>query len=167
MTRAETLVRRLSLRPHPEGGWYAEVFRSRLKVKPSDNRGERSALTSIYFLLATGQVSRWHKVTSDEAWHFYEGDAVELVTVDPALERLEHVLLGRHAVDPAHDETAARPTHIVPAGHWQAVRPTGEYALVGCTVGPGFDFADFTMVSDDPAMSERLTQRFPQWAALI
>jgi predicted cupin superfamily sugar epimerase len=167
VTRAETLVRQLSLRPHPEGGWYSEVFRSRECVTPADRRSERSALTSIYFLLAAGQVSRWHRVMSDEAWHFYEGDAVELFSVDPNFERLERTVLGRLAEDPAHDQAAVRPTHVVPAGHWQGVRITGAYALVGCSVGPGFDFADFTMLSDDGPAAVKLTARFPDLAGLV
>lgn len=167
MTRPETLVRQLSLRPHPEGGWYSEVFRSRERVTPAGRRGERSALTSIYFLLAAGQVSCWHRVTSDEAWHFYEGDPLELYSVDPAFERLDRIMLGPHAADPSHDQAAVRPTHVVPAGHWQAARPTGAYALVGCTVGPGFDFADFSLLRDDPESAMGLAGRFPDLARLV
>ncbi len=154
MTRPETLIRQLSLRPHPEGGWYSEVFRSRSLVTADGRRGERSALTTIYFLLVEGQRSRWHRVSSDEAWHFYEGDPLVLVSCDPALERCEHVRLG------AWDGTA-RPAHVVPAGHWQAAKSAGAYTLVGCTVGPGFDFADFAMLSDDPDTASRVCERFP------
>lgn len=157
MTRPETLIRQLSLRPHPEGGWYSEVFRSRGLVEADGRRGERSALTSIYFLLVEGQCSRWHRVTSDEAWHFYEGNPLELLSCDPDLERLDRVRLG-----PWDGEV--RPTHVVPAGHWQAARPTGAYTLVGCTVGPGFDFADFSLLRDDQATADRLVARFPETA---
>jgi predicted cupin superfamily sugar epimerase len=136
-------------------------------VTASGRRGERSALTSIYFLLAAGQCSRWHRVLSDEAWHFYEGAPLELFTVNESLDRLELTRLGPHAADPGHDQTATRPTHVVPAGTWQAVRPTGAYALVGCTVGPGFDFADFSMLSDDAAGAERLVARFPHLSDLV
>jgi hypothetical protein len=166
-TRSDALVRQLSLRPHPEGGWYAEVFRSRDRVTPADGRGERAALTSIYFLLAEGQCSRWHRVASDEVWHFYEGQPLELLTVDGAFERLERTILGPHAADPGHDSAVTRPTHAVPAGYWQAVRPTGDYALVGCSVGPGFDFADFAMLSDDPAAAQKLAGRYPHLASLV
>lgn len=166
MTRPETLIRQLSLRPHPEGGWYSESFRSRSLVKPDDRRSDRAALTSIYFLLAGGQVSRWHRVTSDEAWHFHEGDPLELFSVDPAFERVERTMLGRLAEDPSHDTLAVRPSHVVPAGWWQAARPTGPYALVACTVGPGFDFADFTLLGDDREAAARLTGRFPALADL-
>jgi uncharacterized protein len=148
-SRPEALVRDLSLRPHPEGGWYAEVFRSRSVVTPSDGRGPRSAFTSIYFLLTAGQQSRAHQVASDEAWHFYEGEPLELLSCDPACERLERVVLGPW-------DGKMRPTHVVPAGHWQCARPLGAYALVGCSVGPGFDFADFKMVADEPSVADRL-----------
>lgn len=167
LSRPDALVRHLSLRPHPEGGWYSEVFRSRDVVTPSDRRGERAALTSIYFLLASGQQSRWHRVTSDEAWHFYEGAPLELWTIDPALDRLERILLGPYLPDPSHVDPTIRPVHVVPAGHWQAARPTGDYALVGCSVGPGFDFADFLMLSDDPGAAGRLASRFPETASLV
>lgn len=167
LSRPDALVRHLSLRPHPEGGWYSEVFRSRDLVTPSGRRAERAALTTIYFLLAGGQQSRWHRVTSDEAWHFYEGAPLELWIVDPALERLERILLGPYAPDPAHVEPTTRPVHVVPAGYWQAARPTGDYALTGCSVAPGFDFADFSMLSDDPAAVARLTSRFPEMTSLV
>lgn len=158
VTRPETLIRQLSLRPHPEGGWYSEVFRSRHGVVADARRGDRTALTSIYFLLVEGQCSRWHRVTSDEAWHFYEGDPLELVSCDPDLERLDRVRLGTW-------DGEVRPTHVVPAGYWQAARPTGAYTLVGCTVGPGFDFADFTLLRDDGAVADRVIGRFPETAA--
>lgn len=167
LSRPEALVRHLSLRPHPEGGWYSEVFRSRHLVTPSDRRGQRAALTTIYFLLASGQQSRWHHVTSDEACHFYEGAPLELWTVDPAFERLERILLGPYAPDPSHTGPTTRPVHVVPAGYWQASRPTGDYTLTGCSVAPGFDFADFSMLSDDSAAAARLTARFPEMASFV
>lgn len=146
MTRSETLIRQLRLRPHPEGGYYSEVFRSRHLVTPGDNRGERAALTTIYFLLVRGQRSRLHRVLSDEAWHFYEGAPLLLVTCDSQFDRVETVTLGTW-------DGAARPTHVVPAGHWQAAAPQGDYTLVGCTVAPGFEFADFSMLRDDPSQA--------------
>lgn len=167
LSRPDALVRHLSLRPHPEGGWYSEVFRSRDMVTPSDRRGERAALTTIYFLLASGQQSRWHKVTSDEVWHFYEGAPLELWTIDPALERFERILLGPYSPDSSSAGPTARPVHVVPAGYWQAARPTGDYALAGCSVAPGFDFEDFSMLSDDPAAAARLTSRFPEMTSLV
>ena len=80
--RAAELIRELRLEPHPEGGYFREVFRSPQKVKPLDERPERSALTTIHFLLLKGQHSRWHRVASDEAWHFYEGDPLVVHWID-------------------------------------------------------------------------------------
>lgn len=139
MPRSDDLIHALGLQPHPEGGSYTEIFRSTALVAPRDGRGDRAALTTIYFLLTKGQRSRLHRVTSDEAWHFYEGDPLELVIVDSSFSKSERVTLGRLDGD-------TRPAHVVPAGMWQAARPLGAYALVGCTVAPGFDFADFSML---------------------
>lgn len=137
----QDLIDRLGLEPHPEGGHYRETFRSTRTV----TRGgvARSAVTTIAFLLARGQVSRWHVVDSDEVWHFLDGDDLELITCDPVSQRLETVRLGSETSD-------ASRVHVVPAGRWQAARPTGEYALAGCTVAPGFEFSDFTFVADLP-----------------
>ena len=137
--RAAELIRELRLEPHPEGGYFREVFRSPQKVKPLDERPERSALTTIHFLLLKGQHSSWHRVASDEAWHFYEGDPLVVHWIDDG--------------DGVHEEVLAsgpgngRPLCVVPAKCWQAAKPRGEYSLVGCTVGPGFDFRDFEMIS--------------------
>jgi len=160
VSRSETLVRQLTLRPHPEGGWYSEVFRSVRRVTPDDGRGARVALTTIYFLLAHGQRSRLHRVSSDEVWHFYEGAPLHLVTCEPDFDRRDLTVLGPW-------DGAARPVHVVPAGHWQAAESTGEYTLVGCTVGPGFDFHDFSMLRDDPAAAGRLRERHADLAAWI
>lgn len=136
------LIERLGLRPHPEGGHYVEVYRStRSVVRDGD---ERTSLTTIYFLLAAGERSRWHVVDADEAWHFYEGDPIELLSFDPGSRRLTGVVLG------SRNHARARAVHVVPAGHWQAARPLGAYGLVGCTVAPGFEFSDFALVRDVP-----------------
>jgi predicted cupin superfamily sugar epimerase len=152
MNRADVLIRQLSLRPHPEGGWYSEIFRSTRKVAPDDGRGTRSALTTIYFLLTGGSRSCLHRVSSDEVWHFHEGAPLTLLTCDPDFDRREETTLGLW-------DGVARPVHVVPAGHWQAAQSTGEYTLAACTVGPGFDFTDFSMLRDDPAAAARLRQR--------
>lgn len=139
--RAAELVRLLGLAPHPEGGHFAEVHRSTSRVRQPDR--ERSAVTTIYYLLSAGEISRWHVVSSDELWHVYEGDGLELVTYDPSSSRVARVALNR----PSASATAV---HVVPAGHWQAVRPLGAYALAGCTVAPGFEYEDFRFVADVP-----------------
>lgn len=144
--RAADLIEMLGLSPHPEGGWYREIYRSDDQV--ARDGASRPALTSIYFLLAAGQLSRWHVVTLDEVWHFHEGDPLELLTWRPGDQAVGVVLLG-----PA---TAAgtRPQQVVARDVWQAARPTGAYALVGCTVAPAFDFADFQFVSDLPVADD-------------
>lgn len=143
MTRTrpyEEMVELLGLRPHPEGGFYRETFRSPLLLTLPDGR-IRAASTAIHFLLPSGAHSAFHRVAADEAWHHYAGAPLELVTID-AEGTVGRVLLGSN---PAVGE---QPQHVVPSGVWQAARPVGEgFALVGCTVAPGFDFADFEMPS--------------------
>ncbi len=139
--RAAELIATLELKPHPEGGFYREIFRSALRVQPDDVRGDRAALTTIYFLLPGGAVSRWHRVSSDEVWHLYEGGPLELLEMDRDFRRVDRHILA--AVSPDR-----RPVHTVAANRWQAARALGDYALVGCTVGPGFEFADFEMLDD-------------------
>ncbi|CAN5905795.1 cupin domain-containing protein [soil metagenome] len=159
-SRAAHLISSLGLAPHPEGGYFREVYRSAARVQPLDARAERAALTTIYFLLAAGEVSRWHRVASDEVWHYYEGDALELITADSHFDRLTHHLLG-----PVGE--GARPVQVVPADSWQAARSTGAYTLVGCTVGPGFEFADFQMLHELPAEAEAVRQRHPAAAFFV
>ncbi|HEY8367721.1 MAG TPA: cupin domain-containing protein [Thermodesulfobacteriota bacterium] len=158
--RAAELIEALRLVPHPEGGHYREVFRSADLVEHRDGRGARSALTTIYYLLRAGERSRWHRVASDEVWHLYEGDGLELWLAAPDGSALTHVRLGRAS-------PRETPVQVVPAGIWQAARPLGDYALVGCTVGPGFEFADFTLLADDPESRARLCARWPDAAALV
>jgi len=138
--RAQALLRSLQLVPHPEGGYYRELFRSPHDVQPEDGRGTRSALTLIAFLLVEGSPSRWHRVRSDECWQWIEGAALELRLSNPQLDRVTPVRLG--------GDEEALPIHVVPAGHWQAARALGPYVLVSCLVAPGFDFDDFSLLRD-------------------
>ena len=152
---AAAIVATLGLAPHPEGGFFRETWRSTTLLHALP-RGPRAASTAIYFLLPAGTFSAFHRVASDEAWHHYDGDAVDLHVITEAAEHI-HVKLGR---DLAAGE---RPQYVVPAGAWQAAVPRGDrYALCGCTVAPGFDFRDFTM----PTRAESLA-RFPMHAALV
>ena len=160
MSRAEQLIADLHLQPHPEGGWYSELFRSDLVVHPADGRGARGGLTTIYFLLTRGQQSRLHRVTSDEVWHFYEGDPLLLSVCSGAFEHFQQVTLG-----PLSGEVV--PVHVVPAGEWQAARSLGEYSLVGCTVGPAFDFVDFAMLSDSGELAEQFLLKYPAHVELV
>lgn len=132
MTTAAEIVARLALKPHPEGGWYAETFRD----APEGGRGHS---TAIYFLLERGQVSMWHRVRdAAEVWHFYAGAALALSTYRDGGNIAEHLL----GPDLAAGE---RPQAVVPAGWWQTARSLGDWTLVGCTVAPGFDFARFEL----------------------
>jgi len=158
--RARERVERLGLVPHPEGGYFAEIFRSSDEVRPADGRGPRAALTVIHFLVPAGRHSRWHAVRSDEQWTWLEGDPLELLVVDPGTRVLRTIRLGPSA-------SGATPTWVVPAGAWQAARARSGFALVTCTVGPGFDFADFRMLADDPESRRVLVDLGPEAADLL
>ncbi len=156
-SRAALLIKELGLLPHPEGGYYREIYRSFSQVQPGDDRPERPALTTIYFLLAAGQHSRWHRVLSDEVWHYYEGDPLELFWLDINGEEKTHAILG--SVDSIGKQC---PVQVVPAGCWQAARSMGDYTLVGCTVGPGFDYADFSLLEGGSEEEMKIRRRFAE-----
>lgn len=160
VARAAHLIERLDLKAHPEGGFFREVFRSAASVAPADERGSRSALTTIYYLLDQAAHSRWHRVSSDEVWHFYEGDPLELFCIAPDLSMLERTVLG-----PISE--VSRPVHVIPASAWQAARSLGSYTLAGCSVAPGFDFADFELLAACPTESSQLGTRFPEVASFL
>ncbi|HET9643972.1 MAG TPA: cupin domain-containing protein [Burkholderiaceae bacterium] len=143
--RVQQLVERLQLRPHPEGGYYREFFRSAHHVTPDDGREPRSAITSIDFVLARRQHSAWHRVSSDEAWHLLEGGPLRLWLLSPSFDALSHVDLG------ALGEGELVPRHVVPGHWWQAAELLGDYAYVGATVAPGFEFADFGFLRTEAA----------------
>jgi hypothetical protein len=135
----EQIIERLALLPHPEGGFFRETYRAAALV-PTD-RGPRAASTTIYFLVTPGNFSALHRIQSDEGWHFYAGDALEITEISAG----ETPRVTRLGPDLAAGEA---PQHVVPAGVWFGSRvaagPHG-YALVGCTVAPGFDMADFEL----------------------
>jgi predicted cupin superfamily sugar epimerase len=143
---ARRIIERFALKPHPEGGYFREIYRSPLavrhpRIEPAGH-AERSAATQIYFLLVAGQFSAFHRVRpSDEIWHLYAGGPLELHTIDAS----DHYSLTVLTTDPERGE----PTLLVPADVWQAARlaPHCAWAFGGCTVAPGFDFADFEMPS--------------------
>lgn len=128
---ADQMIRLLELSPHPEGGHYRETFRD-----PRLMDG-RAASTAIYFLLAAGERSHWHRVDAVEIWHFHAGAPLAL-----SIEGQERVRLGP---DLGKGE---RPQGVVPAGKWQAAESLGDWTLVGCTVAPGFDFAGFELAPE-------------------
>jgi predicted cupin superfamily sugar epimerase len=145
--RAEQLIRELGLQPHPEGGHYAELYRS-------------PAVTTIYFLLREHEKSRWHRVRSVEIWHYYEGATLELLQLAPEGGDLERILLG-----PVADRQ--QPVHCVPGSHWQAARTRGAFTLVGCTVAPAFHFADFALLKDSPALAAAISRDHPAVAQFV
>lgn len=168
--RADRLIATLQLMPHPEGGWFREIHRSQHMVRPDDGRGPRAALTSIHFLLAHGQFSRWHRVVSDEIWVHVEGDPLALWTWDAAApERAPHCsLLGPLGAAPG-----LQPQHAVAAGLWQATTTWGGtpqavgHALAACIVGPGFEFADFRLLAHEAGTAADLCAAHPASAAWL
>jgi uncharacterized protein len=153
-SRADELIRRLGLRPHPEGGHYAEVHRAAKAVEPLDGRARRPALTSIYFLLAQGEFSHWHRVSSDEVWCHLEGAPLALHVLEPVQRTLERIVLG-----PVGDGAQAQ--HTVPAHAWQAARSLGGYSLAACIVGPGFEFEDFELMAAIDPLRAWLAREHP------
>jgi predicted cupin superfamily sugar epimerase len=137
---AADIVARLELKPHPEGGHFRETFRdARL-----DANG-RSVSTAIYFLLARGERSHWHRIDAAEVWHYYSGSTLTLEIADSD---------GRRVVALGPDHAAGEvPQAIVPAQAWQAAESTGDWTLMGCTVAPGFDFAKFELAPKGRAPS--------------
>ena len=133
---ASEVARRLDLQPHPEGGWYRETFRD---DHPDDGRGHS---TAIYYLLAAGDRSHWHRVDAAEVWHHYAGAALELSLSADGRTATRHRLGG----DILSGET---PQIVVPRRHWQSAVSLGAWSLVGCTVAPGFVFSGFEMAPAD------------------
>jgi hypothetical protein len=158
--RALTLINGLELSPHPEGGYYKEIYRSETTV-PSPHAGAmRRALTDIYFLLLSGQVSRLHRVLHDEIWHLYEG--APLVLVEIAANGLEMGEVRLEGCDPT-----PKYKHCVKGGNWQAAYSAGEYTLVGCTVAPGFAFEDFRFLSQEAELQSIVLEKFPSVSHLL
>ncbi|WP_340065955.1 cupin domain-containing protein [Ascidiimonas aurantiaca] len=160
--RYQELVEKLQLLPHPEGGYYKETYRSEGNIphevlSGSGFSGHRSFSTAIYFLLTHHNFSAFHRILQDELWHFYEGDPVDIHCIRPD-GSYENIRLGPLTL------SSCVPQAIIPAGYWfaSAVRKGGSFALTGCTVAPGFDFADFELASQ-----KELIEVFPQHSHLI
>ena len=154
---AGAYVKLLDLQPHPEGGYYKETYRAEQVVSVNGFSGDRNVSTGIYYLLEKGSFSAFHRIKSDEMWHFYDGTGLSVYVIDE-MGDLEIIRLGHNL---AHGE---RLQAVVPAGRWFASRVESEngFALVGCTVSPGFDFNDFELANRD-----QLTEEFPAHAELI
>jgi uncharacterized protein len=135
---AADIIRILELKPHPEGGHYRETLRDTNSVAD-----KRALSTAIYYLLARGERSHWHRIDATEVWHWYAGGPLALDVATSSTAPIERVMLG---ADLAHGE---RPQAIVPAHAWQAAQSLGDWTLVGCTVAPGFEFSGFEMAERD------------------
>lgn len=135
--RADELIGRLGLAPHPEGGFFRRVHESAKRTEV--NGIERPMLTAIAFLLPGGVVTRWHRVDATEVWSWNEGGALELSMFDPDLRALTRVQLDTSA-------RGGQSTQVVPAGVWQSARSLGDYTLVDCSVSPGFSWRGFELL---------------------
>ena len=159
--KAEALIKQFGLVAHPEGGYYRESYRSDGIIPqsglPEPFTGSRHFSTAIYFLLEQGQYSRLHRIRSDEIWHFYLGGPLRLAMIHPD-GKTDEIILGQ---DIAAGQTLQ---YVVPAGVWFGATPCAEtdFSFVGCTVAPGFDFADFEM-----GKRESLKSAYPKaWACI-
>jgi predicted cupin superfamily sugar epimerase len=162
MKPASYWIEKYNLMPHPEGGYFTETYRAAEWIGqdalPARFGGPRAYSTGIYFLLEVPHFSAFHRIKSDEMWHFYTGDPLNIFIIHPHSGELEVVKLGS---DP---EAGAIFQTVVPAGAWFASRPApgSTYAFVGCRVAPGFDFQDFEMAERDVLINE-----FPAHETLI
>jgi uncharacterized protein len=158
---AKKWISRLALQPHPEGGYFREIYRATEQIAaaalPTRYQGPRAFATSIYFLLSGTQISTLHRLASDEQWHFYSGSTL-LVAMIASDGTFREVRLGRRAN--AGEQFQA----VIPAGTWLGARMAGRrgYALIGCTVAPGFEFQDFEV-----GQRQDLLEQFPQHRKLI
>lgn len=152
--RIEELVAQLDLNPHPEGGYYKEIYRSDLEVSTSS--GNRNIITSIYFLLTSKNVSKFHQIKSDEMWFYHEGSPLTVHVIDES-GKYEKIKVG-----PVGEKN--KPQQMVPAGviFGSTVDENDSYALVSCVVAPGFDFEDFRLFS-----KEELLVKYPEHEEII
>jgi len=155
---ARYYIEKLKLEAHPEGGWFREVYRSEDKLKGNGEFPDgRNYATSIYFLITAGNFSALHRIKSDETWHFYGGDPIEIAEIDESGKPVYTVVGDMKSSEPVFQYT-------VRAGRWfgSRVAANGKFALAGCTVSPGFDFRDFEM-----GVSSILKSEFPESESLI
>ncbi len=158
-SRKQTLIDALQLQPHPEGGFYKELYRSDGVIETGTGSfpDKRNFCTSIYYLLGSDDISRFHRIKSDETWHHYEGSSatIHIIHEDGLYEALH---LGKNV------EKGQLPQHTVPANTWfgVSVDEPDTFSLFGCTVSPGFDFQDFQM-----ADRYMMLQAFPEHASII
>ena len=152
---SEQLIKKLNLQPHPEGGWYRETYRSSGNIQIDGNKS-RNISTAIYFLLEGKDRSCFHRIRSDELWFFHQGETIEIFSIREG--KLHTQVLG------SNHEQGESLQAIIPANNWFAARiKSGSgFALVSCTVSPGFDFADFEL-----AKRSELTRQYPDLREII
>ncbi|MBT3174108.1 MAG: cupin domain-containing protein [Lentimicrobiaceae bacterium] len=159
MNKSQYWINKLELLPHPEGGYYKETYRSIInadkKCLPHIFKGRRSFSTAIYFMLEKEDISVFHKIKSDEIWHFHDGAPMVIYVIEDD-GKITELNLG------ISDLENIFPQAVVPANRWFAAKSKGEYTLVSCTVSPGFDFNDFEM-----ADKKYLLKKYPEHSALI
>lgn len=150
----QEIIDQLKLEKHPEGGYYRETYRSN-EIINRQNDEVRTAGTGIYFLLTEGVCTKWHRVNSDELWHFYRGDKLVLEIIDNN---------GQFSQLYLNDEFTGKGQYqqLIPKNCWQRAYSTGKYTLVGCTVSPGFEFEDFEMIEQD-----ELAEQYPEISSEI
>ncbi|MDO8644098.1 MAG: cupin domain-containing protein [bacterium] len=152
----EDLVKLYEMKPHPEGGFFKETYRSSGVIPknglPEKFKGDRSYSTAIYYLLSEGGKSKLHRLVTDEMFHFYLGDPLTVVEIRPDGKVLK-TIVGPDVI------AGQKVQHVIPAGHWFGafVNPGSRYSFIGCTVAPGFDFEIFEMGN-----KEELLKQFPQ-----
>ncbi|NLD37184.1 MAG: cupin domain-containing protein [Desulfatiglans sp.] len=144
-------MKTITLIDHPEGGRFCEVFRS-ARIVTTHKGDRRSALTHIYFSLNPGEVSRFHRVASDEVWNLYQGKGGNLYIWDGSDNSPEHMILS------AENNNFC---HMVTAGLWQAAEPLSDTVLVGCSVAPGFEYQDFSLMCVESDEAKRLVSLTP------
>jgi predicted cupin superfamily sugar epimerase len=154
---ADEIIEHYKMEKHPEGGAFLETYRSNEKVQLNSFNGERNLSTGIYFLLKKDEFSAFHKIKSDELWHFYLGESLRIIEID--LDgKLKETILGRDILN------GEKLQYTVPANHWFASIPNtnSDFSFVGCTVSPGFDFQDFEL-----ATYSNLSQIYPSHSEII
>lgn len=161
LEKAKYYIDKLQLIPHPEGGYYKEIYRAGEMILvehlPGSFKGNRNISTSIYFLLQRNDFSAFHRLKSDELWHFYDGSALKISVIDRD-GNFNEIFLGRNIEEGESYQT------VIKKNSWFAAELVDKksFALVGCTVSPGFDFQDFEM-----ADCEKLVNEFPAYADKI
>lgn len=154
MKKIQEIIAKYQLQPHPEGGYFRELYRSEQVLNSPINGKKRNTITHIYFLLAQGQISRFHKVLHDEIWNFYEGSPLKLIEFDG--NRIQETIIGNQDY-----------FKVIKGGVFQAAESMGEYSLVGCSVAPGFDFNDFSFITGESSLIKIFESNYPEFMRFV